>query len=774
MLMVCIIMYTRLCVHNIYIQRGLCVVCSVVRAIPEPQFAEQQHCSPAFLCIYIKPLLYMPIPEGVRGEIINYNMKKLFTFLSAILTTGCMMAGNLLEIDFTTGQGDWRIDNKELGGLETVWQQTSRYGMRASGYANEINCTTESWLISPTVSLKVVSDANLTFSHARKYGKLSQLSVKASADGTNWTNLEVSEWPDGTSWNYVTAQADLSTFVGLDNVSVAFVYTSDESGAATWEIKTADISGNDPYINGIRYNLNIKNHTATVLGYNDKASVTIPESVTFCNETYNVTSIGDHAFYGSSNLSSVTIPNSVTSIGNKAFAETSISEIAISDNVHYVGSQAFENCPLTQIHWNVPSHDDYGYIEADSRITVTLDAANITWDHVYLYAWDNNSNALTAAWPGNELTKDNDGNYTYTFPEGYSIVNIIWNNGTEQTVDIKGISVSCKYKLTSMTGKKIEYVASPIILSPFFGENNVVENVTFGRSVIRIPAHLCDGMSSLKSLNIGENVEGIGSCAFMSCGALTEVVLPESVQMIGNSAFKNCAVLESVSLGTNVQSYGDNAFANDAKLTSIYNYRSRPAKLGIGTFEGVDYFSCILYVLAGSVDMYKSSGSDWKDFYYIEPIGAEVVTTNGTEVTPHDNTADVVWPAVSGAETYELVIKDKQGNVICTLIFNANGQLTEIAFSAPTRDNATEQAQAAGFSFTVTGLQSGTTYDLTITAKDSNGQTLQTTSQTFTTEGVTGVEDIVTNIAPTKLIRNGQIFILRGGRTYTVQGQPLQ
>ena len=50
--------------------------------------------------------------------------------------------------------------------------------------------------------------------------------------------------------------------------------------------------------------------------YNEyTGSVTIPEKVTYNGKTYSVTSIGGLAFYECSSLTSVTIPNSVTSIG---------------------------------------------------------------------------------------------------------------------------------------------------------------------------------------------------------------------------------------------------------------------------------------------------------------------------------------------------------------------------------------------------------------------------------------------------------------------------
>lgn len=167
-------------------------------------------------------------------------MKKFFTFFAAVLFAGSMMAADLYTIDFTQGQGEWTINNVELGGLEFVWAQSQQYGMKATGYVDG-NHATESWLVSPAIDLSGVEAAKVAFSHARKYGSLDQLAVKASADGQNWTDLEVSAWPDGTSWNYIDAEADLSAFAG-NAVYVAFVYTSTTSGGATWEIKTVAVS----------------------------------------------------------------------------------------------------------------------------------------------------------------------------------------------------------------------------------------------------------------------------------------------------------------------------------------------------------------------------------------------------------------------------------------------------------------------------------------------------------------------------------------------------
>ena len=79
----------------------------------------------------------------------------------------------------------------------------------------------------------------------------------------------------------------------------------------------------DALIEGIYYYLNNSDYTAEVTSNtNDKysGSVSIPKEVSYNGKKYSVTSIGDEAFEKCSGLTSVTIPNSVTSIGGSAFS----------------------------------------------------------------------------------------------------------------------------------------------------------------------------------------------------------------------------------------------------------------------------------------------------------------------------------------------------------------------------------------------------------------------------------------------------------------------
>ena len=112
--------------------------------------------------------------------------------------------------------------------------------------------------------------------------------------------------------------------------------------------------------------------------------------------------------------------------------------------------------------------------------------------------------------------------------------------------------------------------------------------------------------------------------------------------------------------------------------------------------------------------------------------------------------------------------------MFCTLVFNAIGQLTNIAF-APSRNGQTPrhaaEQTAAGFRFTVTGLSESTHYTFGMTVKDAGNATLQTYTGEFnTTSTATSLDEASAGTAVRKIVRNGQVLILRGGKTYTTTG----
>ena len=100
-------------------------------------------------------------------------------------------------------------------------------------------------------------------------------------------------------------------------------------------------------INGIRYNLKLELKTAEVTSgsYQYFSTVTIPSTVTYDNQEYQVTSIGSSVFNGCSGLTAITIPESVTSIGERTFYKCSnLTSIAIPKGVTSIENGAFYSC----------------------------------------------------------------------------------------------------------------------------------------------------------------------------------------------------------------------------------------------------------------------------------------------------------------------------------------------------------------------------------------------------------------------------------------------
>ena len=143
------------------------------------------------------------------------------------------------------------------------------------------------------------------------------------------------------------------------------------------EVKNAD--GVTIYYNYINDGLELEvvrypdSHGNNLYKYKYKGNVVIPDEVTFMNRTRKVTSIGYRAFYQCSGLS-VTIPNSVTSIGDYAFGGCNgLTSVTIGNSVRSIGSSAFDGCTgLTSVTIgnSVRSIGNYAFRGCDGLATV--------------------------------------------------------------------------------------------------------------------------------------------------------------------------------------------------------------------------------------------------------------------------------------------------------------------------------------------------------------------------------------------------------------------
>lgn len=249
-----------------------------------------------------------------------------------------------------------------------------------------------------------------------------------------------------------------------------------------------------------------------------------------------------------------------------------------------------------------------------------------------------------------------------------------------------------------------------------------------------------------------------------------------SAQVIGFSNLGSSVTFPAeITVGETVYSVSSllgSAFAGHGNLKTIVLESETPLPVDGNGLSGLPQ-NVVIYVPDEAVEAYLQDAF-WGQ-YAIHPKSAQATDTNVIVVSASEDAVNIIWPVVEGAESYEMVIVDKNGNLVCTLIFNANGQLTSIVFHAPARNKAPQQTHSSGFAFTVNGLESGTNYNLTITAKDINGNVVGTETMAFVTRGQQGI-DVVDDGSSInkKILREGMIRILRGDKTYNAAGQEIR
>ena len=216
------------------------------------------------------------------------------------------------------------------------------------------------------------------------------------------------------------------------------------------------------------------------------------------------------AFLGCTGLTAITIPNSVTSIGEMAFLGcTGLTSVSIGTGVTSIGSRAFSNCTgLTAI--TIPN--------------------SVTSIGSYAFS---NCTGLTSITIPNSVTSI--GSYAFSNCTGLSSVTI----GNSVTSIGESAFEGCT-GLTSIVWKAKKYPGWMPSHAPFSGIETNITSVILGEEVEYIPAYLCLGMSNLTAIIIPNSVANIGNFAFSNCKGLTSVyVLAETPPTIGTSTFNN-------------------------------------------------------------------------------------------------------------------------------------------------------------------------------------------------------------------------------------------
>ena len=445
--------------------------------------------------------------------------------------------------------------------------------------------------------------------------------------------------------------------------------------------------------------------------YADLWYLSLSDQIGYNGTIFTVTSIGVNAFLYSP-ITTLGIAESITSIKANAFYDSGITSIDIPNSVNYIGDAAFSHC---------------------RNLEVPLYNAKIF-----------------AALP---ISHSGD----YTIPEGINTI-------------AGGAFDGC----TGLTNVIIPNSVSSIGNGAFRECINLV-SVKMSNSVATIGEFAFEDCFNLSSIEIPNTVQTIEKKAFCRCNSLSEVTLPKSITSIGAFAFY-WGGLKSITISENVKSIGTMAFGYDT-LSSITCLAIIPPTLERDVFEGVDCSGIPLYVPFESIEAYREA-PQWSDFDIKAIPAKETENSEVTATVNEDNSVTVEWPIIEDAVIYTIEIK-KNGELVCTLEFNEEGQLISKVFAMPSR-NGNRQTKSAtqtanGWQYTIDGLDSNTEYTYTITARKADNTEAFTQTITFSTLSHEAIETIETNGGNmTKILHDGQIYIIRGDKIYTLQGQEVK
>ena len=239
--------------------------------------------------------------------------------------------------------------------------------------------------------------------------------------------------------------------------------------------------------------------------------IIIPSKVEYKEIEYDVTTIGSDAFYNS-NITAVSIPNTVKTIQDRAFNYcTELTTITLSEGLESIGHYAFENC--------------------------------IKLDNVII------PNSVSTI-----------GQYAFSFCSNLSNITL----GTGISELSYGIFSYC----SSLSSVELHNNITAIGESAF-SECSSLDTILVPSSVQTIGSSAFSGCTSLESIIIPSSVQTIGSSAFSGCSNLVSVDLPEGLKTISWGMFYGCSNLEAIVLPSTIETIEGYAFRDCAKLSSI-------------------------------------------------------------------------------------------------------------------------------------------------------------------------------------------------------------
>jgi len=396
----------------------------------------------------------------------------------------------------------------------------------------------------------------------------------------------------------------------------------------------------------------------------------------------SATSIGESAFFGCEQLSSVDIPTGIDSIGRSAFSSCQgLVSLNISEGVSHIGEFAFNECTnLASV--SIPAsmriigQNAFTSCYNLSALTILDGVTSIEEG-----AFESCSTLSSVVLPSSVTSISNNTFYGCLNLTSVIIPSSVTSIGSQAFRSCENLSVVILPASVTSIGESafskcgmnsFAIPASVKIIESFaFSQCWNLSSVEFPEGIISIGEFAFSNCSRLSSLTLPSSVISIGESSFIYCDNLISIVIPEGVTSIGREAFKKCIRLHSVTIPSSVTSIGMNAFDNCSGLVSIKVGYSVPLDLvdSQNAFYLVDKATCELQIPYGTKGLYAAA-YQWKDFTNIieSPIvfnlSANIVTIAAGEGSNAsvEITSETIWEAKSNQPWLKLNVSSGIGN----------------------------------------------------------------------------------------------------------------
>ena len=302
------------------------------------------------------------------------------------------------------------------------------------------------------------------------------------------------------------------------------------------------------------------------LGSPYSGDVSIPATVTHEGTTYTVTGIDRYTFYGSI-LTSISLPNTIETIGESAFETSTLSEVDLPASLLEIGYASFRFCSYLT-HVTIPDKVEciesstFDYCESLASVVIGKSVKTI------------GSGAFRDCHKLVSMTVDTDNQWLDSRDGCNSVIETNSNTlilGTQTTVIPASVTAIGNEAFVGCWGLQsivIPEGVTTIGRMAFYGCRNMAEIVFLG-TITSIGEWALGSCDKLTQVDLPEGLQELSSFLFFHDDSLARVSIPNTVTKIGHQAFYFCIYLDSIVIPNSVTSISSDAFSNCTSLSGI-------------------------------------------------------------------------------------------------------------------------------------------------------------------------------------------------------------